>query len=61
MSQFGGHSIRQVAVLEEGMKYTLFHLPDSAVLETRKFQINEIVEFSESRHTWSVTLKIELF
>ena len=41
----------RVAVLEEGMKYRPIGISGTgAVLETRKFQINEIAVFSSAFH-----------
>ena len=43
-SQFGGANAHKVAVLEEGLKFHQMSIPpeQAQVLETRKFQINEI-------------------
>ena len=62
-SFMGTQNSHRIAVLEEGMKYTPIGIsPNEAqFLETRKFQINEIAQFSECRRIWSVTLKSRAF
>lgn len=52
VTSFQEKTLLKVAILEEGIKYTPISIsPNEAqFLETRKFQINEILEFSEYHH-----------